>query len=278
MAAKRDRIFELVEGWRKEHTGEPITRLLEEISDVTALKSAPLKDIRSWLAECESKKTAVENEFPRLERVYLPFSEQQEDWEYNFCDDLIPHLRLEISRRGRTGTQLKEIITSNDSASLAQPVKRVAEAQAEARRNLQILEDSERNNEKTAQSAGRKATTGAGTSHNRTEKNPQQAPTRTKRRTLTVSRLLKELRTVRPKMHNESDYGQVKRAHPKYLIFQIAERDSEVRTWIENVQDRRGLVGLAQEVAARHCGVTVATIKTDWSHRKKPRQSPRKPL
>jgi hypothetical protein len=69
MSAKRDRIFDLVDGWRKEHPGEPITTLVDEISDVTALKSARLKDIRSWLAECESKKAALENEFPHLKRV-----------------------------------------------------------------------------------------------------------------------------------------------------------------------------------------------------------------
>jgi len=121
MTAKRDRIFDLVDGWRKEHANEPITRLVEEISDVTALKSARLKDIRSWLVECERKKTALENEFPHLKRVHSPFSERQEDWEYNLCDVLIPHLRLEIRRRGaRTGTQPKGNIASNDSASPAQ--------------------------------------------------------------------------------------------------------------------------------------------------------------
>jgi hypothetical protein len=76
---------------------------------VTAkLRSLSLREIRSWLAECESKKTALLNEFQHLERVYSSFPEQQEDWEYHLCDDLIPHLRLEISRRGaRTGTQPK---------------------------------------------------------------------------------------------------------------------------------------------------------------------------
>jgi hypothetical protein len=105
MAAKRDRISELVDAWRKEHSGEPITGLLEASGNVTALKSTRLKDIRSFLAECENKKTALETEFPHLKRVYSPYSERQEDWEYTVCDDLIPYLRLEISRRGRTGAQ-----------------------------------------------------------------------------------------------------------------------------------------------------------------------------
>jgi DNA-binding XRE family transcriptional regulator len=104
MAVKRDRIFELVDGWRKEQSGKPITELLEAVT--AKLRSLSLREIRSWLAECESKKTALLNEFSHFERVY---SGRQEDLEYHLCDDLIPHLRLEISRRGaRTGTQPKE--------------------------------------------------------------------------------------------------------------------------------------------------------------------------
>ena len=107
MAAKRDRIFEFVDGWREEHPGEPFT---PELLEATAeLRSTPLRDIRSLLAECESKKTALLNEFPHLKSVYSPLSERQEDREYNLCNFLIPHLRLEIRRRGaRTGTQPKE--------------------------------------------------------------------------------------------------------------------------------------------------------------------------
>lgn len=123
MAAKRDRIFELVDGWRKEHPGEPFTpERLEASSNVTAeLRSTPLRDIRSLLAECESKETALLNEFPHLKTVYSPLSERQVDWEYNLCNVLIPYLRLEIRRRGtRTGTQPKVNIASKDSASPAQ--------------------------------------------------------------------------------------------------------------------------------------------------------------
>lgn len=123
MAAKRDRIFEFVDGLRKEHPGKPFIPELEASSWVTAeLRATPLREIRSVLAECESKKTALLNEFPHLKRVYSPLSERQEDLEYNLCHVLIPHLRLEISRRGaRTGTQPKGNIASNDSASPAQP-------------------------------------------------------------------------------------------------------------------------------------------------------------
>lgn len=93
----------------------------------------------------------------------------------------------------------------------------------------------------------------------------------TARRATVVSQLRKELQAVRPKMYNEHHYAAVKEQYPGYLIFQIADKDNDVKRWIENVQDRRAVLALAQEVAARHFGVSVSTIRTDWSHRRKPR-------
>lgn len=47
MAAKRDRIFELVDGWRKEHPGKPLSELLEESGYPTAeLRSTPLRNLK----------------------------------------------------------------------------------------------------------------------------------------------------------------------------------------------------------------------------------------
>jgi hypothetical protein len=120
----------------------------------------------------------------------------------------------------------------------------------------------------TAQGAKRKTAI-----RNRTKTTPpQQAPARTKRRARSVARLLRELRAVKPRIHNEKHYAQVAREHSNYLLFRIARKDGDVKQWIENVQDRRGLVGLAQEIAARHHRVSLATIKTDWSHRRVHRQ------
>jgi len=120
------------------------------------------------------------------------------------------------------------------------------------------------NSGKTAQHARRKSVS------------PRRPRARTERRAQTVSKLLEELRTVTPKIHNESHYPKVEREHPRYLLFKIAREDSDVKRWIENVQDRRGLVGLAQEIAARRFKVAPSTIKTDWTHRRKPRRSSKK--
>jgi hypothetical protein len=109
-------------------------------------------------------------------------------------------------------------------------------------------------------------------SRNGTEKVSRPPLAATERRAKTVAKLLGELRTIKPKMHNESRYLDVKREYPGYLIFKIAQSDSDVKRWIENVQDRRGLVGLAQEIAARHHKASPTTVKTDWSHRRNPRR------
>jgi len=110
----------------------------------------------------------------------------------------------------------------------------------------------------------------------RTKSTPRQSLALTERRAKTVSKLLRELRTVRPKIHNQGHYARVKREHPAYSIFKLAQEDSDVKQWIENIQDRRDVVGLAQEIAARRFKVSLSTIKTDWSHRRSPRRSPNK--
>lgn len=119
MPARRDRIAEFLEGWRGEHPGEPFIPQLDRVSGDLAdeLKSEPLREVHSWLAECERKKAALEREFPRLKRVYQPFSERQEDWEYSACETFIPLLRLEIVRRGqRTESDLgREAIRSPEA-------------------------------------------------------------------------------------------------------------------------------------------------------------------
>ena len=123
MAAKRDRILEFVNEWRKEHPGEPLKAFLAGNRHVwPEWRSRPLRDLRSWLAEFESKKTALEKEFPHLKSGFCSlYSDRQEDWQYNLCNIVIPRLRLEVNRRERTGTPPKENITSNDSVSSGQP-------------------------------------------------------------------------------------------------------------------------------------------------------------
>jgi hypothetical protein len=129
------------------------------------------------------------------------------------------------------------------------------------------------NTDKTTQGMVSKSTNG--TAGGRLERR-KPSQTLTMRRAKGVSKLLRELQIVRPRMYNQSHYDKVEREHRNYLLFKIAQLDSDVRQWIENVQDRRGLIGLAQEIAARHYGVSLATIKTDWSHRKARRRSTQK--
>lgn len=112
MAVKRDRIGRLLDAWQAEHPEEPFIPGLERASNnlATELRSEPAKKIRSLLAECEQRKAVLERELPHLMRVYQPFSMRREDWEYALCDALIPHLRLEIDRRGSKGSQSNKAI------------------------------------------------------------------------------------------------------------------------------------------------------------------------
>jgi len=85
-----------------------------------------------------------------------------------------------------------------------------------------------------------------------------------------VEKVLNELKTIHPQMHNESCFEQVAANHSEFSIFKIARTDGDVKRWIENIQERRDLVKLAQEIAARHFKKSKDTLATDWSHRNKP--------
>jgi hypothetical protein len=110
VTAKRDRIAEFLDAWRAEHPGEPFIPELERMSSNFAaeLRRTRLREIRSWVAECEGKKAALEKEFSHLMRLYQPYSNRREDCEYQLCEVFIPHLKLEIERRARGGGQPNE--------------------------------------------------------------------------------------------------------------------------------------------------------------------------
>lgn len=97
-----------------------------------------------------------------------------------------------------------------------------------------------------------------------------QNDTQSQRRARVVEEIVNQLKTVKPQMHNEAHYDPLRQQYPDYLIFKIAEKYTEVKTWIENVQDRRDVVKLAEEIAARYFGKKASTIHTDRSHRNKP--------
>ena len=87
-----------------------------------------------------------------------------------------------------------------------------------------------------------------------------------------VEKVLSELRTIHPRMHNESCFEQLAANHSEFSILKIARTDSDVKRSIEYIQERCDLVKLAQEIAARHFKKSNYTLATDWSRRKKPRK------
>jgi len=88
-----------------------------------------------------------------------------------------------------------------------------------------------------------------------------------------VAKVWSELTQIKPQMVNEGHYSQVQRAHPQFEVFRVAKKHPDVKRWIENIQSRRDLVTLAQEIVARKFGVADSTVQTDWSHKRKPRKA-----
>jgi hypothetical protein len=104
----------------------------------------------------------------------------------------------------------------------------------------------------------------------------QRAGAESKQRANCVEQVLRELKKIRPKMVNESHYNRVERDNPKFKVFQVANQHPTVRTWVENVQNRRDMVALAQEITAQHYTVAPSTVAADWSHRHSAKQMRRK--
>ena len=97
---------------------------------------------------------------------------------------------------------------------------------------------------------------------------PKAQRTATSRRARTVARLLGELDTLKPQMESEEDYGALAARHKRFMCFRIARRFPDLRTKLENLQAHRQHVRLAQELAAAHHGVSLATAQTDWKRHK----------
>lgn len=95
-------------------------------------------------------------------------------------------------------------------------------------------------------------------------------PLATQRRAATVARLIGELNTLKPELSTEEDYNRLSKRFPNYLCFRIARKQDSLRMKLENIQDHRQHIRLAQEMAAAKHGVTLSTVETDWKKHKPP--------
>jgi hypothetical protein len=102
---------------------------------------------------------------------------------------------------------------------------------------------------------------------------PQKKLSASQIRAKAVASVIRELREIRSEMYNESYFDGLNKKYPDYLIFTISARHSRVKEWIANIQGRSDMVKLAQEIVAEHYSKRWWTIKTDWSHRRKPRKT-----
>lgn len=91
----------------------------------------------------------------------------------------------------------------------------------------------------------------------------------TERRAQTTAILLEELNCLRPRMTGaESDYSGLARENSYFLTFKIARKHPELKDKVLNIQGHRRHLRLAQELAAAHHGVALATVQTDWKKSK----------
>jgi hypothetical protein len=79
-----------------------------------------------------------------------------------------------------------------------------------------------------------------------------------------IGKVLSELKRIKPEMHTEFLYEKIEKQHLRFVVFKIAQRIPEVKTWIGNIQGRRDLVKLAQEIVARDRDVSKWTAEKDW--------------
>jgi hypothetical protein len=65
-------------------------------------------------------------------------------------------------------------------------------------------------------------------------------------------------------MFSESDYEDLRKQYPRFLVFHICSKHPEAKEWVVNVQSRRRVISLAQELIAIDNGVQADTVKRDW--------------
>ena len=94
---------------------------------------------------------------------------------------------------------------------------------------------------------------------------PAEAPGRA--RAKTVAKLIRELDVLGPQMfEDESEYEELRKQYPDFLVFEIAEKRRDLRRKIVAIQGSRSHIRLAQELAGAHHGRKLTTIQTDWKH------------
>ena len=88
------------------------------------------------------------------------------------------------------------------------------------------------------------------------------------RRAATVAKIINERNVLKRQMHNVAHYEKLRKQHPNFLSFRIADRVPDLKERVSNLQDHRGLVNLALDLAASHHNRQLSTIRTDWKKHK----------
>jgi len=91
---------------------------------------------------------------------------------------------------------------------------------------------------------------------------------RSEKRAAMVAKIINELNTLKPQMFSESEYEELRQAHPNFVVFKVAKKRPDLRRKLKNLDEHRQHIKFAQELAAAHCREALSTIQTAWKMHK----------
>jgi len=98
---------------------------------------------------------------------------------------------------------------------------------------------------------------------------PKKNLTPSERRAATVAKVIEELDILKPHMTgSDSDYDQLARKNNRSITFRVARQHEDLKLKVQNLQDHRRHIRLAQELVARKTGRELGTIQMDWKKHK----------
>jgi hypothetical protein len=96
-----------------------------------------------------------------------------------------------------------------------------------------------------------------------------------KARARSVSKIIKELGTLRPRMHSEDDYASLREEYSTFVTFEICDRHPHLKLKLENIQGHTQYKRFAKEIVAEKYNRKYSTIEKDWK-RHNPDRKPRR--
>ena len=97
-----------------------------------------------------------------------------------------------------------------------------------------------------------------------------------RKRASDITRVLREIDTVRGRMDDEGTYNELKAENPKFILFKECDKDPELKSLLLGIKGhhQKKAMRFAKQIAASHNGVRLNTIEKAWD-RHNPNRRPR---